>query len=72
MQLTEKQMIKIFRDKSWNSLSEDEMKQFNIFMFGEEFMEADDKGSKVTYQEKKEEYEETNNPESYYSAPNKI
>ena len=53
MQLTEKQMIKIFRDKSWSSLSEDEMKQFNIFMFGEEFMESDNKGSKVTYKQEK-------------------
>tara|TARA_Y100000593_G_scaffold88444_1_gene170782 strand:- start:1240 stop:1443 length:204 start_codon:yes stop_codon:yes gene_type:complete len=53
MQLTEKQMIKIFRDKSWGSLSEDEMKQFNIFMFGEEFMESDNKGSKVIYNQRK-------------------
>ena len=53
MKLTEKQMIKIFRDKSWNSLSEDEMKEFNIFMFGEEFMESDNKGSKVIYNQRK-------------------
>ena len=47
--LTKKQMIKVFKDKSWNSLSEDEMKQFNIFMFGQEFMESNNKGSKATY-----------------------
>ena len=49
MKLNKKQMIKIFKDKSWGLLDEDEMKQFNIFMFGEEFMESANKGSKVIY-----------------------
>ena len=54
MKLTEKQMIKIFKDKSWSSLNEEQMKQFNVFMFGEEFMESNNKGSKVTYKQPKE------------------
>ena len=56
MNLTEKQMIfmaknsELFHDKNGNSiLSKEHKKQFDIFMFGEEFMESDNKGSKVTY-----------------------
>jgi len=54
--LTEKQMIfmarnsELFHDKNGKSiLSEEHKKQFDIFMFGEEFMESDNKGEKVTY-----------------------
>ena len=46
-------MIKIFKNKSWNSLNREQMKQFNIFMFGEEFMESNNKGSKVIYNQRK-------------------
>jgi len=54
--LTVKQMIfmarnsELFHDKNGKSiLSEEHKKQFDIFMFGEEFMESDNKGEKVTY-----------------------
>ena len=49
MKLTEKEMIKIFKNKSLTSLNKDEINQFNIFMFGEEFMKSSDKGKKKTY-----------------------
>ena len=47
--LTEKQMIKIFEDKSWDKLNKKQSIQFDNFMFGEEFMESDDKGSLKEY-----------------------
>ena len=47
--LTEKKMIKIFKEKSWNKLNKKQLKEFNIFMFGEEFMNSKDKGTKKTY-----------------------
>ena len=54
--LTEKQMIfmarntDLFHDKNGKSiLSKKHKEQFDIFMFGEEFMESANKGSKVIY-----------------------
>ena len=49
MKLTEKQLIKIFEEKSWDKLNKEQSKQFDIFMFGEEFMESNDKGSLKEY-----------------------
>ena len=47
--LTQKQMIKIFEDKTSDKLNKKEYKQFMNFMFGEEFMESDDKGTLKQY-----------------------
>ena len=50
--LTEKQMINIAKSSNPNKLDElnkEEHKQFFNFMFGEEFMQSDDKGAKKTY-----------------------
>ncbi len=47
--LTEKQLIKIFEEKSWDKLNKKQRREFDIFMFGEEFMQSDDKGAKKTY-----------------------
>ena len=54
--LTEKQMIymaknsELFHDKNGKSiLSGEHKKEFDIFMFGGEIMESDNKGEKVTY-----------------------
>ena len=35
MKLTEKQLIKIFEEKSWDKLNKEQRMQFDIFMFGE-------------------------------------
>ena len=37
-------MKKIWKNKSWNSLNLKHKKQFMNFMFGEDFMESEDKG----------------------------
>ena len=40
----------LFHDERGNSLlSKDQKRQFDIFMFGEEFMNSKNKGKKVTY-----------------------
>tara|TARA_R100000908_G_C3688915_1_gene104174 strand:+ start:507 stop:671 length:165 start_codon:yes stop_codon:yes gene_type:complete len=48
--LTEDQMEKIADDGSASTLNPTHKKQFMIFMFGEEFMESEDKGSKKVYE----------------------
>lgn len=47
--LTEKQMIEILENKTFSKQSKQHQKQINIFAFGEEFMESDNKGEKVQY-----------------------
>ena len=49
MKLTEKQLIKIFEEKSWDKLNKEQRSQFDIFMFGEEFIDSDDKGTLKQY-----------------------
>lgn len=48
--LTEAEMEKIFEDGSAHNLNPTHKKQFMNFMFGEEFMEAEDKGSLKFYE----------------------
>ena len=50
--LTKEQMEKIADDGSASTLNPTHKKQFMIFMFGEEFMEAEDKGSLKVYEVK--------------------
>ena len=52
--LNEKQMIKFLKLNDWThpsikKLTKDEKKQIMEFAFGKEFMESNNKGSKVTY-----------------------
>ena len=48
--LTEAEMKKIADDGSANTLNPTHKKQFMVFMFGEEFMESEDKGSLKDYE----------------------
>lgn len=44
--LTQTEMIKIFKNKSWNKLNKVDKKQFMCFMFGEEFINDKNKHKK--------------------------
>ena len=48
--LTESQMEKIWKENSVDSLNPTHKKQFMNYLFGEEFMESEDKGSLKTYE----------------------
>jgi len=48
--LTEAEMKKIADNGSANTLNPTHKKQFMVFMFGEEFMESEDKGSLKDYE----------------------
>ena len=50
--LTEAQMEKIWKENTVDSLNPTHKKQFMNYLFGEEFMESEDKGSLKTYGEK--------------------
>ena len=49
--LTESQMEKIWQDNSVDTLNPIHKKQFMNYLFGEEFMESEDKGSLKIYKE---------------------
>ena len=51
MKLTESQVDHIWKNNLYSTLSADHKKQFNVWMWGEEFMESGDKGSLQTYKE---------------------
>ena len=51
--LTESQMEKIWKENSVDTLNPIHKKQFMNYLFGEEFMESEDKGSLQTYKETK-------------------
>tara|TARA_R100001530_G_C4245451_1_gene136431 strand:+ start:159 stop:476 length:318 start_codon:yes stop_codon:yes gene_type:complete len=51
--LSEKEMIHILKNKLIGECTKSEEKQVMNFAFGEEFMESDDKGSKVIYNQRK-------------------
>ena len=48
--LTESQMEKIWKENSVDTLNQIHEKQFRNYLFGEEFMESEDKGSLKTYE----------------------
>ena len=48
--LTESQMEKIWKENSVDPLNPIHKKQFMNYLFGEEFMESEDKGSLKTYE----------------------
>ena len=48
--LTEAQIIQIVENKKINSCTEAEKAQVFAFMFGEEYMQSDDKGSLKEYE----------------------
>ena len=48
--LTESQMEKIWKENSVDTLNPIHKKQFMNYLFGEEFMESEDKGSLKTYE----------------------
>jgi len=50
-QLTQEQMIELFKSGDWKTLNEEHTRQFMNFMFGEEFMNSDDKGERKQYKE---------------------
>tara|TARA_R110000787_G_C13132216_1_gene416232 strand:+ start:377 stop:544 length:168 start_codon:yes stop_codon:yes gene_type:complete len=52
MTLTEKQMIKIIKDKKITSCSKEEQKQVMAFAFGQKFMSSNDKGKLKKYTDK--------------------
>ena len=47
--LSHDQLEEIFVNKTWDKLPKEQRKQFDNFMFGEEFMNSDDKGSLQDY-----------------------
>ena len=49
--LTESQMEKIWKDNSVDTLNPIHKKQFMNYLFGEEFMESENKGSLQIYKE---------------------
>tara|TARA_R100000988_G_scaffold49433_1_gene24111 strand:+ start:124 stop:285 length:162 start_codon:yes stop_codon:yes gene_type:complete len=51
MKMTEEQMDHIWKNNLYSTLSDDHKKQFDVWMWGEEFMESDNKGSLQTYEE---------------------
>ena len=42
-------MIEILENKTFSKQSKEHQKQINIFAFGKEFMESENKGEKVIY-----------------------
>ena len=51
MKMTEEQMNHIWKNNLYGTLNSDHKKQFDVWMWGEEFLESDDKGSLQTYEE---------------------
>jgi hypothetical protein len=51
MKLTEAQIINIIEECRINSVSADERDQVMRYVFGDDYMESDDKGSKKQYAE---------------------
>ena len=51
MKMTEAQMDHIWKNNLYGTLNSDHKKQFDVWMWGEEFMESEDKGSLQTYTE---------------------
>ena len=51
MKMTEAQMDNIWKNNLYGTLSSDHKKQFDVWMWGEEFLESEDKGSLQTYKE---------------------
>ena len=49
MELTEKQMIAIIKDKRISECTKLEKEQVMNFAFGDDYIKSDDKGSKKTY-----------------------
>ena len=50
-QLSIEEMMYLHASGEWKKLDEEQKKQFMNFMFGEEFMESDDKGELKQYKE---------------------
>ena len=50
--LSESQMDHIRKNNLYSTLDANQKKQFDIYLFGEEFMESENKGSLQTYEEK--------------------
>ena len=50
--LTESQMDHIWKNNLYSTLDANQKKQLDIYLFGEEFMESENKGSLQTYEEK--------------------